>query len=183
MRAARLPQSPRHLDIEQFEVRPAFHVDASPAAVDIGDAPGEQNYRTGAGVAVTPAGRAHKCAFQLQQGAVELSLPGGLEKRGCTDEIGRLGVDLDVELVDLRADHDVDLRALEFRPGDEHVPVGDNRCGRCRVTQDRCAADQREGVEVGHHELFAAVEQRDQGWRSGLHGRTEMKVSFLSCHS
>src|SRR6516162_1800802 len=107
MRAARLPQSSRHLDIEQFEVRAAFHVDAGAAAVDVGDAPGEQDYRPGAGVAVAAAGGTHKSAFQLQQRAVELSLPGGLKKRGCADEICRLGVDLDIELVYLRADHDL----------------------------------------------------------------------------
>src|SRR6516225_2184292 len=116
MRAARLPQSSRHLDVEQFEMRATFHLDAGATAIDFGDPSREQDYRPGAGVAVTPAGSAHKGALQLQQGAVELSLPCGLEERCGVDEVGRLRVDLDIELVNLGADQDLGLRAFEFRP-------------------------------------------------------------------
>src|SRR6516165_10427332 len=124
MGAARLPQPPRHLDVEQFEVRAALHLDAGAAAIDVRDAPGEQDYRPGAGVAITISAATHKGALQLQQRAVELSLPRRLEKWRRADEVGRLRIDLDVELVDLGADHNLCLRAFEFRPGREQIPIG-----------------------------------------------------------
>ena len=123
-----------------------------------------------------------KTSFQLQEGAVELPLPSRFEKGDRTDQIARLGIDLDFELVDLGADDDLGFRALEFGPEGEGV-ASDRECRRRRRIAQHRPTDQRNGVKVGHYELIAALEQRNQSWTSYLHERTEMKVSFFSCHN
>jgi len=44
VRAGGLPKPSRHLNIEQFQMRAAFHVDTGPAAIDVGDPADEQEH-------------------------------------------------------------------------------------------------------------------------------------------
>ena len=50
-------------------------------------------------------------------------LPGRLQKRLAADQIRRFGIDLDFEFVDLGADDDLRLRALEFRTQRKGVAI------------------------------------------------------------
>jgi hypothetical protein len=86
-------------------MRAALHVDTGTAAIDIRDPAGEQNHGSRASVAIGW----HKGSFELQQSAIELTSPCRSQERQIVDQIGWLGIDLDLELVDLDADDDLCL--------------------------------------------------------------------------
>src|SRR5437879_5818001 len=116
-------------------MRAASEIDAGAGALDIRDAAGEQHYRSRTRI---PVNR-HKASFKLKSRAVQLTLPGGFDKRQRADEIRRLGIDLDLQLVNLNADDDLGFRALEFRAKRKGIAVDDERSRRCRIAQHRPA--------------------------------------------
>src|SRR5437016_2753579 len=89
----------------------AFEVDPSTGTINIRNTASKEDDRSRARVAI---GR-HERAFELQERAVELPLPGGLQKRHPADQICRLGIDSDFQLVDLGADNSLGFGALELR--------------------------------------------------------------------
>src|SRR5262249_45426116 len=141
VRARSLPQSPRDLDIEQLEMRSAFQFDSSPAAIDVRYAAGEEHDCPWTCIAVSW----HKGAFELKQRTVELALPSHLHKRQPANQIRRLRIDPDLELIYLSTDNHLCPRTFEFRSQHKSVTIGRNRGGRCRVAQNR-STNQRKGV-------------------------------------
>src|SRR5262247_2285572 len=107
-------------------MRPALHFNAGAAAIDIRNPPGEHYYGSWTGVAIS----GHERSFDLQQSAIELTLPSCFNKWQGANQIDWLRIDSDFELVDLGANDELCLRALEFRPQLEPVTIGQKRCGR-----------------------------------------------------
>jgi len=156
----------------------AFEVDAGTGTVNIRNAAGEEHHGSRARVAVSR----HERPFELQERAVELSLPGRLQKWHPADQICGVGIDPDFEFVDLGADNDLGFGALEFRAKRKGVAIRGDRSRRCGIAQYR-PAYQSDRVEVGHDELVGAREERDQGGAGRFHDRTDMNVNFFTCHS
>ena len=100
-------------------MRAAFEVDAGTGTINIRNATSEEDHSSWARVAIAR----HERPFEVQECAVQLPLPGRLQKRLAADQIRRLGIDLDFEFVDLGADDDLRLRALEFRTQRKGVAI------------------------------------------------------------
>ena len=114
-------------------MRSTLQFDASAAAIDIRYPAGEQYDCSRAGIAVGW----HKSALELEQRAVELTLPSGLHKWQFADQIRRLRINSDFELVYLSADDNLRSRPLEFGAQYEGVTIPRDRRERCRVAQNR----------------------------------------------
>src|SRR5437762_12675756 len=102
-------------------MRAAFELDAGTGTINIRNATSEEDHSSWARVAIAR----HERPFEVQECAAQLALPGRLQKRLAADQIRRVGIDLDSEFVDLGADGDLRLSALEFRTRRTGVAIRD----------------------------------------------------------